>query len=82
MNNINTAGFEIRGHTVSLLSPSIARITIKCPFGRTDWATFEERSFVMNNTQSVVNYMIKEGFFSPEGGINIMVLTSHPQSLN
>jgi len=70
--------FQVRGHKVKFLTPQAARITIKCPFGRTDAATLEQRVFVMNNTQSVVNYMIQEGFMSPHGGINIMVLTSHP----
>lgn len=78
MNDDNADTFQIHGHEVAMLSPLMAKVTIKCPFGRTDWASLDQRDFVMNNTQSVVNYMIKEGFFSSGGGINIMVLTSHP----
>lgn len=73
-----TAPFQVHGHEVSLLSPLFARVTIKCPFARTNTVSLEQREFVMNQTQSVVNYMMKEGFLSAGGGIGIMVLTSHP----
>ena len=78
MNDDNADTFEVHGHEVAMLSPLVARVTIKCPFGRIQAANLEQQSFVMNQTQSVVNYMLKEGFLSPDGAINIMVLTSHP----
>lgn len=73
--------FTVRGHVVTLLSPVTARITIRCPFPRTNAPTLEQKQFVMGHTQSVVNYLVQEGILSPMGGVGIMVLTVHPETL-
>lgn len=70
--------FQVHGHEVVLFSPVFARVTIKCPFARNGAPSLEQQGFVMNQTQSVVNYLVQEEFLPPGGGIGIMVLTSHP----
>jgi len=74
----NEETFLIRGQEVCLLSPTIARVTIQCPFPATNHPTEEQKTFVMRNTQSVVNYMLTEGIMS-KTGVGIMVLTNHPK---
>jgi hypothetical protein len=70
--------FTIRGHSVTLISPTVAKIQIYCPFPLPSGnPTKEQNSFVMNQTQSVVNYMISENFISRSDGLSVMVSTVH-----
>lgn len=74
--------FLVHGHKVILFSPAFAQVIIKCSFARSCAASEEQKEFVLNQTQSVVTYLLTEGILPRGEGLGIMVLTSHPQSLN
>ncbi len=73
--------FQVNGVEVQLVSPDFARVIITCPFPRTDTPTMEQKAFVMDRTQGVVNYLIAEQMMSEQGGVGIMVLTRYPNEL-
>ena len=69
---------KVHGHEVTLMSSCMAKILIRVPWPKTIAPTLEQKEFVMNHTQSVVNYMLNEGMLSNSGGgIAIMVFTQH-----
>lgn len=72
--------FKVCGQDVSLLSPHIAKITIHVPWAVNEPPTEERKTFVMNATNKVVNYLLAEGMIDGGGnGLGIMVETQSPQ---
>lgn len=71
----------VRGHEVVLISTTMARIAIQCPWPLPrigQMPTDEQKTFVMNQTQSVVNYLLAEDFIKGGGaGVGIIVETKH-----
>lgn len=74
--------FKVMGQDVVLMSPTRAKITIHCPWGRKDPVTPERQTFVMTKTENVVNYMLAEQLMVNGGsGVGIEVETEfHPQT--
>lgn len=73
-----TENFKVYGQNVGIMSPTSVRVTIHCPWGRNEPVTPERQAFVMNQTQSVVNYMLAEGIIVNGGtDVGIMVETEH-----
>ena len=72
--------FKVIGQDVIIMSPTRAKITVHCPWGRRDPVTPERQSFVMVKTRNVVNYMIAEGLLENGGaGVGVEVETEfHP----
>ena len=75
---------QVRGHQVIILSSTMARITIQCPWPLppiNQMPTDEQKNFVMNQTQSVVNYLLAEDFIKGGGaGVGIIVETQHKKA--
>ena len=72
--------FKVTGQDVVLMSPTRAKITIHCPWGRKEPATHERQVFLLAKTNNVVNYMLAEGMLKNGGaGVGIQVeVEFHP----
>ena len=71
---------KIAGHDVMFLSPTVAKITIHCPWptphiGAT--ITEQQVAFVKRNTEWVIHYMQEQEMIDKAVGMNIMVETEH-----
>jgi len=67
--NCNEQSFKVRGHDVKILSPNVAKITVRCPWNRPDPSNSVHQSFVMNQCQFLVNYLVAEDMLKQGAGI-------------
>lgn len=65
--------FLIRGHRVLLMSSSMAKITIVPPGERQGKETPEQRAFLEDESEKVVEYLVHENFFEKGTILSIIV---------
>lgn len=70
--------FLIRGHTVELITPSMAKITLKCPFPYEKDISQEHHTYAMELTTKIVDYMVYEQLVGDKTKLGVMIRTSHP----
>lgn len=80
MNTFEEPPIKVAGHDVIFLSPTVAKITIHCPWPTPHIGmaiTQEQVTFVKRNTEWVIHYMQEQGMVDKTMGMNIIVEIEH-----